>query len=148
MKKYIVRLEKQERLQLLDVIRKGQSSAELNKKAGILLKADQCQDQWLTDKQIALAVDVSVPTVERLRKRFVEKGFQACLKLSPRKSPAHNLKLDGRLEAQMVMLACSEPPKGSSRWTLQLISDRLAHLNYVDETSLSTVYRGLKKKRA
>lgn len=149
MKRYIVRLTKQERSHLLGVIRKGKSSAELNKKARILLKADQQhQDQWLTDKQIALAVDVSIPTVERLRKRFVEEGFEVCLKRSPRKSPAHNLKLDGRLEAHIVTLACSEPPKGSSYWTLQLISDQLVSLSYVDKISLSTVYRGLKKTRS
>ena len=148
MKKYIVRLKKQERLHLLDIIHKGKSSAELNKKARILLKADQHQDQWLTDKQIASAVDVSVPTVERLRKRFVEEGFEVCLTRSPRKSPAHNLKLDGHLEAKIVTLACSEPPRGSSRWTLQLISDQLVSLNYVDKISLSTVYRGLKKTKS
>ena len=148
MKKYIVRLKKQERLHLQDIIHKGKSSAELNKKARILLKADQHQDQWLTDKQIASAVDVSVPTVERLRKRFVEEGFEACLTRSPRKSPAHNLKLDGQLEAKIVTLACSEPPRGSSRWTLQLISDQLVSLNYVDKISLSTVYRGLKKTKS
>ena len=90
MKKYIVRLEKQEQEQLLDIIGKGKSSAALNKKARILLKADQ--DQGLTDKQIVLTVEVSIPTVGRLRKRFVEEGFQACLKRSPRKAPAHNLK--------------------------------------------------------
>ena len=148
MKKYIVRLNKQERAHLLDIVHKGKSSAELNKKARILLKADQHQDQWLTDKQIALAVDVSIPTVERLRKRFVEEGFKVCLTRSPRKSPAHNLKLDGKLEAQIVTLACSEPPKGASYWTLQLISDQLVSLNYVDKISLSTIYRGLKKTRS
>ena len=124
-KKYIVRLNKEERSYLQDIIRKGKCRAELNKKARILLKADQHQDQWLEDKQIALALDVSVSTVERLRKRFVEESFESCLKRSPRKSPAHNLKLDGNLEAKIVTLACSKPPKGFSRWTLQLISDQL-----------------------
>ena len=146
MKKYIVRLEEEERSQLQSIIRKGKSSAHLNKKARILLKADQNQDQWLDDIKVASSVDVSVSTVERLRKKFVEEGFEACLKPSSRKSPAHNLKLDGELEAQIATIACSSPPKGRSRWTLRMIADQLVTLNYIDEVSISTVARGLKKK--
>ena len=145
MKKYIVKLTSSERTKLESLINKGRISSELNKKARILLKADQSRGQkWLKDREIAEAVDTSISTVERLRKRFVEEGFDSCLKRRSRSIPS-NLKFDGEVEAQLIALATSESPEGRSRWTLQLLADSLVELNCVESITASSVGNILKK---
>jgi len=144
MKKYIVTLTDEERETLLKIISAGKGAARRIAHARILLKADQ----GLTDEAIAEAVDVSRPTVERVRKRFVEEGLEAALDPRRPEKPPRPRKLDGRQEAQLIALACSKPPAGRVRWTLCLLADKMVELKYVDSLSYETVRRTLKKTRS
>ena len=145
MKKYIVRLTSSERIRLQDITNKGKSSSVLNKKARILLRADQSRGQkWLKDREIAEAVDTSVSTVERLRKRFVNEGFESSLKRQPL-SNSSKIKFDGEVEAQLIALVTSESPQGRSRWTLQLLADSLVEFNCVESITAASVGNLLKK---
>ena len=109
------------------------------KRALILLKADE----GLSDPQIMDAVNVSRPTVERIRKRFVEGGLERALNEDPR--PGQRRKLDGRAEAQLIAVACSRAPEGHDHWTLRLLADKLVQLEVVESISYETVRRTLKK---
>jgi transposase len=93
---------------------------------------------------VAEAVEVSQPTVSRVRKQYVEEGLQAALNRRPPNREYHR-KLDGQQEARLVALACSEPPEGQARWSLRLLADRMIELEVVDDLSYQTVRRTLKK---
>jgi transposase len=110
-------------------------------RARILLLADEGG----TDEAIAAALHVHRATAERSRRRFVEGGLERALSDEPR--PGGRPKLDGRGEAHLGALACSAPPEGRARWTLQLLADRLVELALVDAISDETVRRALKKTR-
>jgi len=141
-KKYIVDLTSEEREELEALISSGVAPARKLTRARILLKADE---GW-TDKAISEALDVGTATVERVRKRFVEwGGIKAIERRKPRRQ--YERKLDGDAEARLITLACSEPPEGRTRWTLQLLADKLVTLEAVDIDSISyeTVRRVLKK---
>lgn len=139
MKKYVVDLTKVERAQLLDLTSKGKVSARRLNRAHILLLADEGH----TDEGIAAALHVSKSTVERVRRRFVmgNLGFA----LTEQMRPGARRKLDGKQEAFLVATACSTPPEGRSRWTMQLLADKLVEIKMVDSISDDTVRRTLKK---
>lgn len=139
LKIYIVKLSREEQQTLLDLTRKGEIKARMMKRAMILLKADE----GMTDPQIMAALNVSRPTVERIRKRFVEGGLKKALNEDPR--PGQKRKLDGRGEAHLVATACSDPPAGHDHWTLRLLAGKLVELSVVDSISHETVRRTLKK---
>ncbi len=139
MKKYVVDLNKNEKERLQRLTTKGKSGARKIRRAHILLLADE----GYIDKEIARALGAAVTTVERVRKRFVEEGLEAALSERPRPGAAR--KLDGHQEAYLVALACSDPPKGKKRWSMQLLADKLVELEVVDEISGETVRRTLKK---
>jgi len=141
--KLVVQLGEQQRRQLRAMIAAGRGPARALTHARILLKADRGE----TDQAIAQAVEVSVPTVERVRRRFVVAGLSAALQRLPQPARPDKLKLDGDAEAHLVTLACSEAPDGRQYWTLQLLADRLVLLKHVDEVSRETVRRTLKKTR-
>ena len=131
-KKYIVNLTSEEREALEALISSGIASARKLTRARILLKADE---DW-TDKRISEALDVGTATVERVRKRFVEwGGIKAIERRKPRRR--YERKIDGDAEARLVALACSAPPEGRTRWTLQLLADKLVTLEEVDIYSVS-----------
>ncbi len=140
-KKYVVNLSKEEKEQLEELTSKGHSAARKIRRAHILLLADE----GLKDKEIAKALNAAVTTVERVRKRFVEEGLEAALSERPRIGGALRRKLDGKGEAYLVALACSEAPEGRERWTMQLLADRLIEVGLVEEISDETVRRALKK---
>lgn len=146
MKKYKVTLTADERQQLLQMIAVGKAAAQKLTHARILLKADAAQDApaW-TDAQIADAFDISTDTVARVRQRFVEEGFEAALTRKAPDKPPRERTLDGRAEAQLIVLACSEPPDGRVRWTMQLLADKLVELQIVPTISDETARRTLKK---
>ena len=148
MKKYKVTLAADERNSLRALIAAGTAGAKKLAHARILLKADQAAGgpAW-TDDRIAQAVDVSVPTVERVRQRFVEQGLEPALVRKPQDRPSRSPKLDGDGEARLLALACSAPPTGRKAWTLQLLADRLVELQVVDTISDETVRQVLKKVR-
>ena len=146
MKKYKVTLTADERNSLQDLIAAGKAPAQKLAHARILLKADAAPGgpAW-PDARIAEAVEVDVTTIERVRQRFVEQGFDAALDRKERERPARERKLDGRAEAKLIALACSAPPQGRTAWTLQLLAGRLVELRVVDAVSDETVRRVLKK---
>jgi transposase len=145
MKKYRVTLTENEREELQGLIRKGKAAARKLLHARILLKADSSigQPAW-NDEAISEALEVSLSTIGRVREQFVEEGLTAALERRPPKR-VYKRKLDGTREAHLVALVCSQPPDGSPRWTLQLLTDTLVELGYVEEISDETVRRALKK---
>ena len=148
-KRYLVTLTPEERQRLADLLSAGKRSALTLTRARILLKADQADGgpAW-PDDRIAEALDCGVRTVERVRQRFVERGLEAALGRKPQDRPSRERKLDGRAEARLIALACSEPPDGRAAWTLQLLADKLVELRVVDSVCDETVRRALKKTRS
>ena len=149
MKKYKVTLTPDERLQLHGLIAAGKGAAKKLAHARILLKADAAPGGpgW-ADNRIADAVEVSPDTVARVRQRFVEQSLDAALDRKKAAGPPVPRKLDGRAEARLVTLACSSPPDGRKRWTMQLLADKLVELEVVDTVSDETVRRVLQKTRS
>lgn len=144
-KMYRVTLTAEERTDLRALITKGKAAAYRQRHARVLLKTDEGPDgeHW-TDEQIHEALDIHPTTVERLRKRFVEEGLEMALGRKEQKNRKAK-KIDGAAEARLVSLACSAPPKGRKRWTLELLADRLVALKIVDSVSPETVRKTLKK---
>ena len=144
-KKYIVQLTSEQRATLEQRIRSGTCAAAVQHHARILLKADTSTDgpAW-ADAAIAAAVEVSVPTVERVRQLFVRHGLDAALGRKPTTRRSQR-KLDGVGEAQLVAITCSPPPEGAERWTLALLADKLVELKLVDAIARETVRSTLKK---
>ena len=145
MKKYLVTLTEDERAALGQRMCSGRGSARELTHARILLKADAgpAGPAWI-DSAIAQALEVSLSTVERVRRRFVEHGLEAALRhRRPRRE--YRRKLDGEQEAHLVALACSPPPLGRRFWTLRLLAGRMVELRFVDGVSYETVRRMLKK---
>lgn len=138
-KKYIVELTADEKKQLLDLTRRGKTSARKLKRAQILLLADEGK----MDEIICAGLHVGVATVERLRKRFVLEGLEAALNERPR--PGGQRKLGAKGEAVLATLAESEPPEGHTRWTMPLLVKRLVELKMVESISDETVRKALKK---
>ena len=144
-KRYVVRLTEEQRRQLETLVRRGRAHSRRLLYARILLKADATEGgpAW-TDERIADALETSADTVARERRRFCEDGLEVAL--MPRKPgrPRRRV-LDGRAEARLVALACSEPPEGRASWTLRLLADRMVELGVVEGVSHETVRRTLKK---
>ncbi len=139
MKKYVVDLSKEEKGRLEELTTKGTIGARKLRRAQILLSANE----GCTDKEIAAVLGTAVTTVERVRKRFVEEGPEAALSERPR--PGAQCKLDGHQEAYLVALACSDPPEGRKRWSMQMLADRIVEVGLLEEVSGETVRRMLKK---
>jgi hypothetical protein len=148
-RKYVVNLSAEEREHLLTLISSGKHPAQQILKARILLKADisEAGDGW-RDSQIAIALETSVDTVTRTRKRLVEEGFEACLIRKHSPASARTRIFDGAAEAKLIALACSQPPTGRARWTLQLLEEKVVELNIVARASDNTIGRTLKKTRS
>src|SRR6266404_2656267 len=130
--KYRVTLTGEEREQLSTLIGTGKAAARKLLHARILLKTDRFSGNpvW-TDMRVAEALDCGVATIERVRQRFVEQGLEAALN---QQKPTNRQfrKLDGAQEARLVAVACSAPPEGRARWTLNLLADKLVELKIVD----------------
>ena len=143
-KKYVVRLAEEERQQIEKLVRRGRAHARKLLYGRILLKADaDGPDSW-TDERIAEALEVSTDTVARERRRFCEDGLEVALMPKKPGRPRRRV-LDGRAEAHLVALACSDPPEGRGSWTLRLLADRMVELKHVGGVSHETVRRTLKK---
>ena len=145
MKKYKVTLTDEERSTLVELISRGKGPARKLCHARILLKADASpQGPAWEDTAISEALEVGTATVERVRKRFVEEGFEEALgRKKPRRQ--YERRLDGKAEAHLIALACGQAPEGRERWTLQLLADRMVVLGHVDAVSRDTIRRTLKK---
>jgi transposase len=139
LKRYKVELTEEERTKLEALTTKGSAKARRIKRALILLAANDGD----TDEAITAKLRVSTATVERVRKRFVLESLEAAL--SEQQRPGKPRLLDGRQEAHVIALACSEPPAGRARWTLQLLAERLVELQIVEAICDETVRRTLKR---
>jgi transposase len=143
-KKYVVHLTEEERQQLETLVRRGRAHTRKLLYARILLKADaDGPDRW-TDERIAEALEVSTATVARERQRFCEDGLEVALMPKKPGRPRRRV-LDGRAEARLIALSCSDPPEGRERWSMRLLADRMVELGHVEALSHETVRRTLKK---
>jgi transposase len=138
-KKYIVTLSDEERKQLTTLIQSGKHPAQQLLKARILLKADASPggEGW-SDGQIATALETSADTVARTRQRLVEEGLEAALTRKHSPNSARRRIFDGAAEARLIALACSKPPAGRARWTLQLLEEAVVELKIVERASDNT----------
>jgi transposase len=143
-KKYIVRLTAEERKGLENLVAKGSAAAYRIRHANILLKADADGPAW-PDERVADAFGCHAKTVRNLRQRFVERGLETALWRKKQAEPSRKRILDGRAEAHLIALSCSNPPPGRVRWTLSLLADKLVELEIVEAVSDQTVRRTLKK---
>ena len=141
--KYHVYLTQENRQELESLIRKGESSARTQTRARILLLTDENQKKKKGTKDIGSVLMCSLPTITAIRKKFVEGGLENALYDKAR--PGAIPKITGEVEAQLTMLACSTPPEGRSRWTLQMLADKLIELKLVDSISDVAVMHRLKK---
>ena len=139
MRKYLVELRSEERAELESLVRGGVSSVRRLKRALILLGADDGD----RDEVIAGKVRVHTGTVAHVRRRFAEEGLESALSERPR--PGKKPLLDGKQEAHLIALACSQAPDGRTKWTARLLADRLVELNLVEDVSHQTVWRALKR---
>jgi Homeodomain-like domain len=145
-KKYVVRLDAEERDRLDELIRKGKRSAQQLTKARILLKADvsDAGEGW-SDSRIAGALDTSIATVERTRRQLVEEGFEAVLARKYNSNSARPRIFDGVAEAKLIALTLSPAPEGFARWSLRLLEEKVVELHIVERVSDNTIGRTLKK---
>jgi transposase len=145
-KKYVVRLTEEERDRLNELIRKGKRSAQLLRKARILLKADvsDAGEGW-SDSAIAAALDTSIATIERTRRQLVEEGFEAVLTRKYNPKSARPRIFDGAAEAKLIALTLSPAPDGFARWSLRLLEQKVVELHIVERASDNTIGRTLKK---
>lgn len=144
-KKYHVDLTEIEQSKLESIVAKRKSTSELVKRSKILLAADRNGSQQWGDEQISKQYEVSTRTIERIRKRYVEDGLEFTLKGKPRLN-LDKIKFDGEIEAHLIALRCSEPEEGNSKWTLQLLAEKMVALNYVESISHESVRQILKKR--
>ena len=143
-KKYIVRLTAEEKKELENLVKKGKTQAYRIKHANILLAVDADGPNW-PDHQVAKAYKCHQNTVVNVRQRFVEQGYQAALERKKQQTPSRKRIIDGENEARLISIACSKPPEGSAKWTMQMLADELVALKVVDSVSGQTVWRTLKK---
>jgi transposase len=146
MKKYKVTLTQEERKDLDALSNKGKRAAQTMLNALILLACDEgeYQTERSINETIARVLNISMKTIDRVKKRFVEEGFDVALTGKPT-TRVYRRKADGDFEAHLVALSCSAAPEGRKRWTLRLLADKVVELNYVDNISYETVRRVLKK---
>ena len=146
MVKYRVTLTEQERDGLKKMVSAGKGAARKLLHARLLLLTDAGEHgQHRADDDITDALDVSLSTIHRVRERFVEESLDAAL--VPRKMPRrpNKIKIQGETEKKLIALACSDPPEGRCRWTMELLADRIVQLGVVDKIAQETVRRALKK---
>jgi Homeodomain-like domain len=143
-KKYVVRLTDQERSELTAVVKKLKGTSQKVKRAQILLKADADGPAW-TDQRIAEAFGCRTRTVEFIRQRLVERGFEETLNGATRAAPPTTKLLDGNQEARIIAIRLGQPPKGYSNWTLRLLARKVVELEICESICHETVRRTLKK---
>ena len=143
-KKYIIRLSDTERQSCEDVIKRLAGTSQKVRRAQILLQADADGPSW-TDAQIAEAYRCRTKTVENIRQRFVERGFEECLNRKRRDTPPTPKLLDGRQEAKILAMRLGSAPKGYANWTLRLLARKVVELEVADSISHETVRKTIKK---
>lgn len=146
MKKWIVQLEPDERKRLEQLVHGGKAAAYRIRHAHVLLAVDQsAAGPAVSDEQAAKTLSISVRSIEYLRRRFVEEGFDAALHRKKQAKPSVEPMFDGDKEARLIAVACGAKPEGRVRWTLELLAQRVVMLKIVEHCSDETVRRTLKK---
>lgn len=147
MKKYKVTLEKEEREALETTTQKGNHNSQKVLNALILLNCDEgkFQGRRMKNEDVAAVLKISMRKIDRVKKRFVEEGFERVLE-GRKVKREYKRKADGDFEAHLVALSCSKPPEGFARWSLRLLADRAIELNYIESISYETIRRVLKKR--
>jgi len=147
MVKYKVTLDKEEREELETIITKGSHKSQKVINALILLNCDQgeFQERRMKNEDVAAVLNISMRKIDRVKKRFVEEGFETALH-GRKGERVYKKKADGDFEAHLIALSCSEPPEGFARWSLRLLADKAVELDYIDSVSYETVRRVLKKR--
>ncbi len=144
--RYRVTLLKSERAMLEALTRKDKTGAKkfINARALLLCDAGEHGPAWPV-ANVAEALGITSRTIEHIKKRFVEDGFEAALERKQRETPPRAIVFDGAFEARLIALACSEAPEGHARWTVRLLADKAVELNFAPSLSHMTVQRVLKK---
>ena len=143
--RYTIKLTKEEVDELEMIINKGSHTSQTFRTAYILLNCDEGKySEKVTNEQISKVLKIGMRTIDRVKKRFIDEGLDAVLerRLTQR---VYEKKVDGDVEAKLVSLCCSKPPKGFAKWSLRLLSDTMVELNYVERISHVTVRSVLKK---
>lgn len=145
MVKYKVTLSLQEREELLSITKGGTHASKKVIHALILLNCDEgASADKVKNEDVAKVLKIGTRTIDRVKKKFVEDGFEAALENRPT-TRIYARKADGDIEAHLVALACSKAPDGFSKWSLRLLADKMVELEYVEDISYETVRRVLKK---
>lgn len=143
--RYTIKLTKSEVEELRGIINKGSHTSQTFRTAYVLLNCDEgkyCEK--VTNEQLAKVLKIGMRTIDRIKKKFVEEGLEATLERRPT-TRIYERKVDGEVEAKLVTLCCSDPPKGYAKWSLRLLADRMVELKYVESISYVTVREVLKK---
>lgn len=143
--RYTIKLSQEEVKELMAIINKGSHTSHTFRMAYILLNCDEGDySDKATNEQISKLLKVGMRTIDRVKKRFIEEGFEAVLERRA-SSRVYDVKIDGDVEAKLVKLCCSEPPPGFAKWSLRLLADKMVELQYIDSISYVSIGNVLKK---
>ena len=143
--KYVIELSNQEKVRLMEIVKKGNSPARTILRANILLASDKQSDKYMTVSEIANAYRTTPTTVQTVRASYCKKGLEATITRKKRETPPIPAKVTGEVEAHIIALACGQPPEGYSKWTLRLLANKTIELGYIESISHVTVSNILKK---
>jgi transposase len=130
----------------MEIINKGSHTSQTFRNAYILLNCDEGKySEKITNEQISRVLKVGMRTIDRVKKRFIEEGLEECLERKPT-TRIYDRIADGDVEAKIVALCCSKPPKGFAKWSLRMLADKVVELKYADSISHETVRTVLKKR--
>lgn len=143
--RYTIKLTRSEVEELMSIINKGSHTSQTFRTAYILLNCDKGKySEKVTNEQLSKVLKIGMRTIDRVKKKFIEEGLEATLERRPT-TRIYERKVDGDVEAKLVTLCCSDPPKGYAKWSLRLLADKMVELKYVESISYVTV-RGVLKK--
>ena len=144
--KYVIELSDQEKVRLMEIVKKGSSPARTILRANILLASDKQSDKYMTVSEIANAYRTTPTTVQNVRASYCKKGLEATITRKKRETPPIPAKVTGEVEAHVIALACGHPPEVYSKWTLRLLANKTVELGYIESISHVTVSTILKKR--
>jgi hypothetical protein len=142
---YKVNLTEEEQAKLTQITTTGKTSAKEILHASILLATADNRPIKLTISEAAQKCNTTNTTIQIIRKTYAQHGLETALKRKKRQTPPIPPKITGEVEAHIIALACSEPPKGYAKWSLRLIANKTVELNYIDQISYVSVGTVLKK---
>ena len=143
--KYVIELSNQEKVRLMEIVKKRNSPARTILRANILLASDKQNDKYMTVSEIANAYRTTPTTVQTVRASYCKKGLEATITRKKRETPPIPAKVTGEVEAHVIALACGQQPEGYSKWTLRLLANKTVELGYIESISHVTISTILKK---